>query len=330
MVATGRAAHFGVLVRDAEALERLASVKTVVLDKTGTVTLGKPKLTDIAVDGVPEAQALAIAASAEKHSEHPIARAIVAEAEARGLPITPTESFKALPGAGVETTIEGLSVRVGKAIAESGALAKAAEIYAASGKTVVQLELGGKAVAVFAVADTIKNDAAMAARRLNEITDEVWLITGDSQATGAAVGDQIGITRVMAEVLPEDKADKIAQLQAAGPVAMVGDGINDAPALVQADVGIAMGAGSDVAIEAADVTLMGERLGAVPDALALGRAAMANIKQNLFFAFFYNALGIPLAALGYLSPIVASAAMALSSVSVVTNALRLKRFEPRS
>jgi len=330
MTATGRAAQFGVLVRDAEALERLAGVRKVVLDKTGTITLGRPKLTDVIVEGIRESEALAVAASAEAHSEHPIARAIVAEATMRSLPMSPTEKFTALPGSGIETVIEGLSVAVRKRGELQGAIAQAADRLANEGKTVVQLELGGKAVALLAVADTVKDDAAEAVRRLQDASDEIWMITGDSQATGNAVASHVGIEHVMAEVLPENKADKVAELQAGGAVAMVGDGINDAPALVQADVGIAMGAGSDVAIEAADVTLLGDRLSAVPDALALGRAALANIKQNLFFAFIYNALGIPLAALGYLSPIIASAAMALSSVSVVTNALRLRRFQPRS
>lgn len=328
MVATGRAANLGVLVRDAEALERLASVRKVVLDKTGTITRGKPALTDIAVDGVTESQALAVAASAERHSEHPIARAIVAAAKHRTMPISDTESFRAMPGAGIEATIEGLAIRVGKPRDLSGALARSCDTFAADGKTVVQLEMGGRAVAIFAVADTIKDDAIESVARLKALVDEVWMITGDSQATGNAVAKSVGIDHVMAEVLPEDKALKVADLQKTAPTAMAGDGINDAPALVQADVGIAMGAGSDVAIEAADVTSMGERLGAVPDAIALGRAAMRNIKQNLFFAFAYNTLGIPLAALGYLSPIIASAAMALSSVSVVSNALRLRGYMP--
>ena len=329
MVATGRAASLGVLVRDAEALERLASVRRVVLDKTGTITRGKPQVTDVHVDGVPESQALAIAASAERHSEHPIARAIVSAARERGLPLTETESFKALPGAGVEAAIEGLTVRVGKPKDPSKALLAALQAGANEGKTMVQLDLGGRPVAVIAVADTIKDDAVDSVARLASLVDEVWMITGDSMATGQAVARQVGISNVLAEVLPEQKAQKVADLQVGSPTAMVGDGINDAPELVQADVGIAMGTGSDVAIEAADVTSIGERLAAVPDAISLGRAAMANIRQNLFFAFFYNTVGIPLAAFGLLSPILASAAMALSSVSVVTNALRLRSFEPR-
>ena len=328
MVATGRAAGLGILVRDAEALERLSSIRRVVLDKTGTITRGKPEMVGIATDGVPEANALAVAASAERHSEHPIARAIVAAARERGLPLTETDSFKALPGAGIEASIEGLPIRVGKPHDLQGELKTAAETGASEGKTIVQLDMGGKPVAVIAVADTIKDDARASVDRLHGLVDEVWMMTGDSHATGDAVARQVGISNVLAEVLPEDKAQKVADLQAGAPTAMAGDGINDAPALVQADVGIAMGTGSDVAIEAADVTSMGERLAAVPDAIALGRAAMANIKQNLFFAFVYNTLGIPLAALGYLSPIIASAAMALSSVSVVTNALRLKSFRP--
>ena len=328
MVATGRAASLGVLIRDAEALERLSSVRRVVLDKTGTITRGRPEVTDITVEGVPEAQALAIAASAERHSEHPIARAIVNAARTRGIALTETESFKALPGAGIEATIEGLSVRVGKPANLSGALLAAVQAGALDGKTMVQLDLSDKPVAVIAIADTIKEDAAESVTRLNRLVDEVWMITGDSMATGEAVARQVGISNVLAEVLPEQKAQKVADLQVGSPTAMAGDGINDAPALVQADVGIAMGTGSDVAIEAADVTSMGERLAAVPDAISLGRAAMANIKQNLFFAFVYNTLGIPLAAFGLLSPILASAAMALSSVSVVTNALRLRSFRP--
>ncbi|MEO7454538.1 MAG: heavy metal translocating P-type ATPase [Fimbriimonadales bacterium] len=328
MVATGRAAGLGVLIRDAEALERLASVRRVVLDKTGTITRGKPQVTRIVTDGVPEANALAIAASAERHSEHPIAHAIVVAARDRGLPLTETDSFKALPGAGIEASIEGLPIRVGKPNGLEGLLQQAAESGASEGKTIVQLDMGGTPVAVFAIADTVKDDARASVDRLHGLVDEVWMMTGDSRATAEAVARQVGISNVLAEVLPEDKARKVADLQAGAPTAMAGDGINDAPALVQADVGIAMGTGSDVAIEAADVTSMGERLAAVPDAIALGRAAIANIKQNLFFAFVYNTLGIPLAALGYLSPIIASAAMALSSVSVVSNALRLKSFRP--
>jgi Cu+-exporting ATPase len=328
MVATGRAAQLGLLVRDAEALERLAAVRKVVLDKTGTITRGKPELTDIAVSGVPELEALAIAASAEKHSEHPIARAIVRGAAARGISLAEPDRFVALPGAGIEAQIDGLDIRVGKPGELVGELASAAEGFASQGKTVVRLDMGGKAVAVFAVADTVKEDAASAVSRLRAIADEVWMITGDSQSTAGAVAAQVGIERVMAGVLPEEKAGKVAEIQREAPTAMAGDGINDAPALVQADVGIAMGAGSDVAIEAADVTSMSDRLGTVPDAISLGRAALTNIKQNLFFAFVYNTLGIPLAAFGLLSPIIASAAMALSSVSVVSNALRLRNFQP--
>jgi Cu+-exporting ATPase len=328
MVAAGRAAALGILVRDAEALQRLAAVRTVVLDKTGTITLGKPKVKGIAAVGESEEDVLALAASAETDSEHPLARAIVEEAKSRGLTYQRPDRFVALPGAGVEAQVGNTRITVGKPEVLSADVEQMAAKFASQGMTVVAVSRDDMQVGVIAIADSIKPDALAAIAKLSAAVDDVWMVTGDSKPTAESIAREVGIHRIAAAVTPEGKVRKVAELQERQPTAMAGDGINDAPALVQADVGISMGAGSDVAIEAAAVTTIGERLGAVPDAILLARATMSNIKQNLFFAFIYNSIGIPLAALGFLSPIVASAAMALSSVSVVSNALRLRRYSP--
>ncbi|MER3413209.1 MAG: copper-translocating P-type ATPase [Armatimonadota bacterium] len=334
MVGTGRAAELGILVREAEALEQLARTRTVILDKTGTLTRGKPEVVQVVTRSLTEEQALRLAASVERNSEHPIAEAIVRAATKRGIQPAEAGGFRATSGKGVVATVEGQTVLVGtlRLMQEQGVsmngVVEPAEAFAQDGKTTVVLSVDGAAEAVFALADTLKPEARNAVARLKSLVREVWMITGDNEATAQSIARAVEIENVLAGVLPEDKASKVVELQrdeASRPVAMVGDGINDAPALAQADVGIAMGTGTDIAVEAGDVTLMKGDLNGVPDAILLGRAVLANIKQNLFFAFVYNTLGIPLAALGFLSPIIASAAMAMSSVSVVSNALRLRR-----
>ncbi len=336
MVGTGRSAQLGVLVRDAEALERLAKVDTVVLDKTGTVTLGKPVVTAVETQHGNENEMLTLAASLENLSGHPLAEAVVAEARSRGLQLKQVDHFRSVAGNGLEGVIDGHRVIVGtRAFLERSGCAmngfvERANQLASKGQTAVYFGLDDRAVAVIALADTPKEEARGAIVRLKALVTDIWMITGDNRPTADAIGQGVGITNVMAEVLPEDKSNAIKGLQSERRVvAMVGDGINDAPALAQADVGIAMGSGADIALETADVALMRSNLNGVPDALLLSRATMATIRGNLFFAFIYNTLGIPLAAFGLLSPILASAAMALSSVSVVTNALRLRKYRPK-
>ncbi|MDF2435329.1 MAG: P-type Cu+ transporter [Mucilaginibacter sp.] len=343
MVGTGRGAQLGVLIKDAESLETVHRVRTVVLDKTGTVTEGRPALTDVvAAPEVTEIELLRLAASVERGSEHPLAGAIVAGAQARGIRLTEATQFRALAGLGVEAHVEGHDLLLGNSALlqerhiDTAAFASEMTRLSEEGKTPMLIALDGKAVGVLAVADPIKATAPAAIARLKAMGIAVVMLTGDNRRTAEAVARQVGIERVLPEVLPEHKAEEIQRLQAAGEiVAMVGDGINDAPALAQADIGMAIGTGTDVAIEAADVVLMRGDLNGVADAIELSRATMRNIRQNLAFAFGYNTLGIPIAAgvlfpfTGWLlSPMIASAAMALSSVSVVTNALRLRGFTP--
>jgi Cu+-exporting ATPase len=343
MVATGRGAQAGILIRSAEALETAHKLDTIVLDKTGTITAGKPALTDVhTLNGFDETTLLALVAAAEKDSEHPLATAIVAAATQRGLTLPPVAGFSSITGKGVRATVEGREVLVGTARLLSDVsldpwpAAPAAARFAEQGKTAILAAVDGVPAGVLAVADTIKPDSIPALAALRRLNLATVMITGDNARTAAAIAAQVGIGRVLAEVLPEHKAGEVRRLQADGArVGMVGDGINDAPALAQADIGLAIGTGTDVAIEAADITLISGSLAGVATAIGLSRATMRNIRQNLFFALVYNAVGIPIAAgLLYpffgirLSPIIAAAAMAASSLSVVTNANRLRRWRP--
>ena len=348
MVGTGRGAQLGVLIKDAESLEIVHGVTTVVLDKTGTITAGKPALTDIlTAPGVVESELLRLSASVERSSEHPLASAIVAGAQARGIEIASmTTQFLAIAGRGVEARVEGQDILIGNAaLLQERSINMDPVLFEAEmarlsgeGKTPMLVALDGKVAGILAVADPIKPTASAAIARLKGMGVTVVMLTGDNRSTAEAVARQVGIERILSDVLPAHKAEEITRLQSEGRiVAMVGDGINDAPALAQADIGMAIGTGTDVAIEAADVVLMRGDLNGVADAIELSRATMRNIKQNLAFAFGYNTLGIPIAAgilfplTGWLlSPMIASAAMALSSVSVVTNALRLHGFAPSS
>ncbi|MDF3142481.1 MULTISPECIES: heavy metal translocating P-type ATPase [unclassified Streptomyces] len=341
MVGTGKGAQAGILIRSAEALETAHKLNTVVLDKTGTVTEGKPVLTDVhAADGFDETGLLRLVAAAEIDSEHPLAQAIVTGVRDRGLHLPVATGFDSVTGKGVQATVDGRAVLVGTARLlgdvgiDSTALAPVAANLSAEGKTPVLAAVDGRPAGVLAIADTVKDDSAAAIAALKRLGVEVVIITGDNARTAAAIAAQVGVDRVLAEVLPEHKADEIRRLQGEGrTVGMVGDGINDAPALAAADVGLAIGTGTDVAIEAADITLISGSLSGVVTAIRLSRATLRNIRQNLFFALVYNAVGVPLAAGALyplwglrLSPIIAAAAMALSSLSVVTNASRLRRW----
>ncbi len=342
-VATGKAAERGVLVKSAASLELMGRVDTVVLDKTGTVTEGKPRVTDmLCAAGMDESALLSAAASLEKPSEHPLAGAIVAEAETRKLTLHPASDFSAVAGGGVTASVAGVKLLAGNEafMAQSG-VAVSAELHSAAaqlaedGKTPLFVAGNGALLGVVAVADVVKRDSAAAVAALRSMDCEVVLLTGDNRRTADAIARQVGVSRVIAQVLPQDKARVVRELQASGGrVAMVGDGINDAPALVTADVGLAIGAGTDVAIESADIVLMKNSLMDVADAVSLSRATLRNIRQNLFWAFFYNSVGIPVAAGALypawgltLNPMLAAAAMSLSSVCVVGNALRLRSWK---
>lgn len=343
MVGTGKGAEYGVLIKNGTALENTHKVQTVVFDKTGTITEGKPRVTDIVtVSGIDGDYLLQMAASAEKNSEHPLGEAIVREAEEKNIEFLQVKDFKAVPGMGIEVNIDGKKVLLGnKKLMDKRNiglkdLSEVSDKLAAEGKTPMYEAIDGEISGIVVVADTVKENSKKAIERLHNMGIEVAMITGDNRRTAEAIAKQVGIDRVLAEVLPEDKASEVRKIQDEGrKVAMVGDGINDAPALAQADIGMAIGSGTDVAIESADIVLMRSDLIDVATAIDLSKKTIKNIKENLFWAFGYNTLGIPVA-MGILylfhgpllNPIIAALAMSFSSVSVLTNALRLKGFKP--
>ena len=343
MVGNGMGAKQGILFKNATALERAGKMDFVVLDKTGTVTEGKPEVTDLCpVEGVSEKELLQAAAALESKSEHPLAKAVCERAEAERIPAETADNFHALPGSGVEgmlggeTAVGGNAVLLGERGLLSQSMRKLGEEAAGQGKTPLYFAKGGRLLGMIAVADVVKKGSKQAIAELRNMGIQVVMLTGDNRRTAQAIGSQVGLTTIVSDVLPNDKEAVIRKLSEHGQVAMVGDGINDAPALTRADVGIAIGAGADVALEAADIVLMKSDLTDVPAAIRLSRQALRNIHENLFWAFFYNCVGIPLAAgvfvpLGLsLNPMFAAAAMSLSSFCVVTNALRLNLFSVRS
>lgn len=333
MAGSGRSAEFGILFKGGEHLEMTHRINTVILDKTGTVTNGKPVLTNVnVVSSLDETEFLALVGSAEKQSEHPLAEAIVAGIKEKGIALKDVQSFEAIPGFGIRASVEGRELLVGtrklmnKYQVEMADALEKMDALEREGKTAMLVAIDGKFAGMVAVADTIKDTSKAAVKRMKEMGLEVIMITGDNQQTAKAIAAEVGIDHVIAEVLPEGKADEVKKLQAQGKkVAMVGDGINDAPALAVADIGMAIGTGTDVAMEAADITLIRGDLNSIADAIYMSKKTLQNIKQNLFWAFAYNSLGIPVAALGFLAPWLAGAAMAFSSVSVVLNALRLQK-----
>jgi Cu+-exporting ATPase len=334
MVGSGRGAELGILIRGGEPLERAYRLTTVVFDKTGTLTLGRPQVTDILDFRNGRAdEVLALAAALEEKSEHPLAEAVLHAARDQGLALPPVEDFQAVPGLGVTARVNGHTALLGNLAfcrregIPTDALAAHQDRLAQEGKTTIFLAVNGQPRGLLAAADTLKPGAAQAVAELKNMGLKMALISGDNRQTVAAVAQEVGIEQTLAEVMPGDKAQKIAELQSAGEVvAMAGDGVNDAPALARADVGIALGTGADVALEAADLTLIRDDLALIPKAIQLSRRMMRIIRQNLFWAFCYNVVAIPLAALGLLSPAIAALAMAMSSVSVVTNSLRLRKF----
>ena len=342
LVGTGKGAENGILIKGGEALESAHKVNTVIFDKTGTITEGKPKVTDIVLNNnVKEEYLIKIASSAEKGSEHPLGEAIVKYGEEKNIKFEKVDNFKAIPGAGIQVTINDESILLGnrKLMNDNniklGDLEEKSNILASQGKTPMYIAVDGNLSGIIAVADVVKESSKKAIEILHDMGIKVAMVTGDNAKTANAIANQVGIDMVLAEVLPEDKSKEVEKLQNQGKfVAMVGDGINDAPALAKADIGIAIGSGTDVAIESADIVLMKSDLIDVPTAIKLSHETIKNIKQNLFWAFGYNTIGIPVAAgILYvfggplLNPMIAAAAMSLSSVSVVSNALRLKNFK---
>ena len=333
MVGTGKGAENGILIKGGEHLENTFRLNTVVLDKTGTITKGEPELTDsLTIGNISLEELLKLAAAAERPSEHPLAQAIVNGAKQRNINLPEPQHFQAIPGRGVVAEVEGKQVLIGTVTlmqtnnVEVANLKSQVHTLEEQGKTAMYVAVNNQATGILAVADTVKEHSRQAIKVLKEMGIEVWMITGDNERTAQAIAKEVGIENVLAEVLPEQKAEKVQQLKGLNKkVGMVGDGINDAPALVTADVGFAIGTGTDVAMEAADITLIGGNLMGIANSIKLSRATMKNIKQNLFWALIYNTVGIPVAALGFLSPILAGAAMAFSSVSVVSNALRLRK-----
>ncbi|WP_242215518.1 heavy metal translocating P-type ATPase [Bacillus cereus group sp. BfR-BA-01383] len=333
MAGSGRSAEYGILFKGGEHLEATHRLDTVILDKTGTVTNGKPVLTDIIVaDGFEEKEILKLVGAAERNSEHPLAEAIVEGIKEKGIDIPSSETFEAIPGFGIESVVEGKQLLIGtrrlmkKFNIDIEEVTKSMEELEREGKTAMLIAIDKEYAGIVAVADTVKDTSKAAIARLKKMGLDVVMITGDNTQTAQAIAKQVGIDHVIAEVLPEGKAEEVKKLQASGKkVAMVGDGINDAPALATANIGMAIGTGTDVAMEAADITLIRGDLNSIADAIYMSKMTIRNIKQNLFWALAYNALGIPIAALGFLAPWVAGAAMAFSSVSVVLNALRLQR-----
>jgi Cu+-exporting ATPase len=333
MVGTGKGASVGVLIRNAQALELAEKIEVLAVDKTGTLTSGHPVVTDLrsCKDGVSDKDLLRLAASLEQGSTHPLAAAIVARARAEGIAIASPHNVTTVAGRGVTGEVEGTLLRAGSPawLAADGLALPDASALQLMGRSVVVVAVKGEVLGLIGVADPLRANSRDAVERISRLGIEVVMLTGDNAGTAAAVAREAGIVRFEAEVMPGDKAVAITRLKAGGRrVGMVGDGINDAPALAAADVSFAMGAGSDVAMQAADVTLVRSDLGGVADAISLSRATLAKIRQNLFLAFIYNAVGIPLAAMGKLSPVIAGAAMALSSVSVVTSSLLLKNWKP--
>ena len=337
MVGTGKGAENGILIKGGEYLQRAHEIDALILDKTGTITKGKPELTDVISTGsLSEEEVLRFAAITERGSEHPLGEAIVKGARERGIELSEASEFEAVPGHGVAAVIEGKRILLGnrRLMQKEGvSLGDAEQVLSrleTEGKTAMLMAVEGSLAGLLAVADTLKENSKKAVEELKSMGIDIYMITGDNKTTAEAIARQVGIDNVLAEVLPEHKAEEVMKLIKSGKVTgMVGDGINDAPALAAADVGFAIGTGTDVAMEAADITLMGGDLMGIVLAVRLSRATMRNIKQNLFWAFAYNSVGIPFAALGFLSPVIAGAAMAFSSVSVVSNALRLKRVKLR-
>jgi len=343
IVGVGKAAESGILIRNGEALQQASRLSTVVLDKTGTITEGRPAVVAVhAIAGRAEDEVLRAAAGLETGSEHPLAQAIVAAAQSRSLSIPTAELFEAVAGHGARARVDGHEILIGnqrmmaREQIETGPLQSLRDTAASQGQTPIHVAIDGALAGIVVVADPVKPDSKLAIERLHALGRKVVMITGDNAATAAAVAQQVGVDEVLADVLPGDKAARVAELQARGEiVGMVGDGINDAPALAQADVGFAIGTGTDVAIESADITLMRGSLHGVADAIGVSAATVRNIKQNLFGAFIYNSLGIPVAAgvlypvFGVLlNPMIAGAAMAMSSVTVVSNANRLRLYRP--